>query len=107
MIELRNVWRTYQVGDSEVHALRDVDLGLDEGDYMAVVGPSGSGKSTLLNILGCLDRPTGGEYVFRGARAYPSYLQAGPSFFIEKSKRRMIAEDIKAALSLEIGRAHV
>jgi putative ABC transport system ATP-binding protein len=66
LIELRNIWRTYQVGDSEVHALRDVDLGLDEGDYMAVVGPSGSGKSTLLNILGCLDRPTGGEYVFRG-----------------------------------------
>jgi putative ABC transport system ATP-binding protein len=66
VIELRNVWRTYQVGDSEVHALRDVDLTLGEGDYMAVVGPSGSGKSTLLNILGCLDRPTGGEYVFRG-----------------------------------------
>ena len=66
MIELRNIWRTSQVGDSEVQALRDVDLGLDEGDYMAVVGPSGSGKSTLLNILGCLDRPTGGEYVFRG-----------------------------------------
>jgi putative ABC transport system ATP-binding protein len=66
LIELRNIWRTYQVGDSEVHALRDVDLTLGEGDYMAVVGPSGSGKSTLLNILGCLDRPTGGEYVFRG-----------------------------------------
>jgi putative ABC transport system ATP-binding protein len=66
LIELSNIWRTYRVGDSKVHALRDVDLVLDKGDYLAVVGPSGSGKSTLLNILGCLDRPTSGEYVFDG-----------------------------------------
>ncbi len=66
LIELSNIWRTYRVGDSEVNALRDVDLVLDKGDYLAVVGPSGSGKSTLLNILGCLDRPTSGEYVFDG-----------------------------------------
>jgi putative ABC transport system ATP-binding protein len=66
MITLTGVWRTYRVGDADVHALRDVDLQIGEGDYLAVVGPSGSGKSTLLNILGCLDRPTGGRYVFRG-----------------------------------------
>jgi len=54
------------MGDSDVHALRDVDLDIAEGDYLAVVGPSGSGKSTLLNILGCLDRPTRGAYGFRG-----------------------------------------
>jgi putative ABC transport system ATP-binding protein len=66
LIELHEIWRTYTVGDSQVHALRDVDLNLAEGDYLAVVGPSGSGKSTLLNILGCLDRPTSGTYVFRG-----------------------------------------
>ena len=66
MIELKNLWRTYQVGDSEVHALHGVDLTIGRGDYLAVVGPSGSGKSTLLNILGCLDRPTSGSYAFNG-----------------------------------------
>lgn len=64
MIELRDLWRTYQVGDSEVHALHGVDLSIERGDYLAVIGPSGSGKSTLLNILGCLDRPTSGSYSF-------------------------------------------
>jgi len=64
VIELRDLWRTYQVGDSEVHALHGVDLTIDKGDYLAVVGPSGSGKSTLLNILGCLDRPSSGSYTF-------------------------------------------
>jgi len=64
MIELKSLWRTYQVGDSEVHALHGVDLTIGRGDYLAVIGPSGSGKSTLLNILGCLDRPTSGSYVF-------------------------------------------
>ncbi len=66
VIELRELWRTYQVGDSEVHALRGVDLTIGRGDYLAVIGPSGSGKSTLLNILGCLDRPTSGSYAFDG-----------------------------------------
>jgi putative ABC transport system ATP-binding protein len=68
VISLCGVWRTYQVGDTEVHALRDVDVEVAQGDYLAVVGPSGSGKSTLLNVLGCLDRPTRGSYVFRGRR---------------------------------------
>ena len=54
------------MGDAEVHALKDVDLTIAAGDYLAVVGPSGSGKSTLLNVLGCLDRPTCGRYCFGG-----------------------------------------
>jgi len=66
MIELKDLWRTYQVGDSQVHALHGVDLTIGRGDYLAVIGPSGSGKSTLLNILGCLDRPTSGSYFFDG-----------------------------------------
>ncbi len=66
MIVLADLWRTYRVGDSDVHAMRAVDLTIGEGDYLAVMGPSGSGKSTLLNILGCLDRPTSGTYTFDG-----------------------------------------
>ena len=66
MIVLEHVWRTYHMGDADVHALRAVDLTIAEGDFLAVVGPSGSGKSTLLHILGCLDRPTSGAYRFRG-----------------------------------------
>lgn len=64
MIALENVWRVYQVGDAEVNALKDVNLTIREGEHVALVGPSGSGKSTLLHIVGCLDRPTRGRYIF-------------------------------------------
>jgi len=66
MLELSGIWRRYVVGDSEVNALRDVSLGVERGEHLAVMGPSGSGKSTLLHILGCLDRPTAGRYLFDG-----------------------------------------
>ena len=62
MIELKGINRTYQVGDSVVHALNGLDLFVPAGEYVTVMGPSGSGKSTLLNLLGCLDRPTSGSY---------------------------------------------
>ena len=58
MIRLENVWRTYRVGDEEVHAVRNVSLEIGPGEHVALIGPSGSGKSTMLHVLGCLDRPT-------------------------------------------------
>lgn len=63
MIELQGVNKTYQVGDSPLRALRDVDLLVGEGEYLSVMGPSGSGKSTLLNMIGLLDRPDSGSYL--------------------------------------------
>ena len=66
VIELRGITRVYSTGRLEVAALRGVDLDVYAGDFLAIVGPSGSGKSTLMNIIGCLDRPTGGTYHLAG-----------------------------------------
>ena len=65
-IRLSGIERVFQLGDSEVHALRHLDLAIAPGEYVAVMGPSGSGKSTLLNLLGLLDRPDAGSYQFEG-----------------------------------------
>jgi len=66
MIEMRGIRKVYSTGRVEVVALSGVDLEVDAGEYLAIVGPSGSGKSTLMNILGCLDTPSAGEYVLSG-----------------------------------------
>jgi len=68
LIELRNICKTYQMGIMQVEAVCDVSLDVAEGELTAIMGPSGSGKSTLMNILGCLDRPSRGEYTLNGQR---------------------------------------
>ena len=66
MIELKNIVRAFHVGDQVVHALDEMNLSIQSGEYVSIMGSSGSGKSTLLNVLGLLDTPTGGEYFLNG-----------------------------------------
>jgi len=67
VIDIRGLTRVYGMEDALVYALAGVDLQVKRGEFVAIMGPSGSGKSTLMNILGCLDRPTSGDYILDGA----------------------------------------
>ena len=66
LLDLKNISKRYQIGSVEVNALRSIDLKIEKGEYVALMGPSGSGKSTLMNIIGCLDTPSGGKYNLNG-----------------------------------------
>lgn len=66
LISMKNIWKTYQMGTEELHALRDVSFDVKRNEYVAIIGPSGSGKSTLMNLIGCLDSPSKGEYWING-----------------------------------------
>lgn len=66
MIKISNMYKTYKMGDNIINALNNVNLDIDEHEFVAITGPSGSGKSTLMNVLGCLDTPTSGNYILDG-----------------------------------------
>jgi len=66
VIRTYNLWKTYVMGDTEIHAVSGVDVEIKRGEYVAIMGPSGSGKSTLMNLIGCLDTPTSGQYYING-----------------------------------------
>ncbi|OIK15596.1 macrolide ABC transporter ATP-binding protein [Bacillus sp. MUM 116] len=66
IIQISHLMKTYQLGGETVHALNDVSLEIDQGEFLAIIGPSGSGKSTLMNMIGCLDRPESGAYLLDG-----------------------------------------
>mgnify|MGYP004584605963 FL=1 len=66
LIELKGINKTYKNGDQELRVLKDIDLEVEKGEFVAIMGPSGSGKSTLMNVIGLLDRPTSGEYFLEG-----------------------------------------
>ncbi len=66
IIETKEIWKTYKMGDETIHALHGVSFSIQRNEYIAIIGPSGSGKSTLMNLIGCLDTPTQGEYWLNG-----------------------------------------
>ena len=66
LIETQDLWKTYEMGSEQIHALRSVSIAIERGEYIAITGPSGSGKSTLMNLIGCLDTPTRGTYQLNG-----------------------------------------
>ena len=68
LIRTTDLWKSYEMGAETIHALRGVNVNVDKGEYVAIMGPSGSGKSTLMNLIGCLDTPSRGTYELNSRR---------------------------------------
>ena len=86
LIDIRDITKVYEMGEEKVHALSGVTVGVERGEYVAIMGPSGSGKSTLMNLIGCLDTPSSGSYVLNG-----------------KEVARMTDDELAAIRNQEIG----
>jgi putative ABC transport system ATP-binding protein len=86
LIDIRDITKVYEMGEEKVHALSGVTVGVERGEYVAIMGPSGSGKSTLMNLIGCLDTPTAGSYILNG-----------------KEVARMTDDELAAIRNQEIG----
>lgn len=71
ILELKGIYKDYQQGKMSVPVLKDINFSMEEGEYVAIMGPSGSGKTTLMNIIGCLDKPTKGEFFWMVRRLEP------------------------------------
>ena len=85
ILEMRDICKDYPMGKGVAHILKNVNLDVEEGEYLAIMGPSGSGKTTLMNIIGCLDVPTSGTYILDGENGYPleaEELQAGETVYV-------------------------
>ena len=87
VIQTDGLWKTYEMGTEQLHALRGVSMQIRRGEYVAIMGPSGSGKSTLMNMIGCLDSPTKGNYAIRksASSSRPSICWPAPRRFIMSS----------------------
>ncbi len=100
MIDLHDVYKIYETGDTQVHALDGINLHIDEGEFVAIVGQSGSGKSTCMNIIGCLDIPTAGKYILDGIDV--STLSDDELSYIRKYKLGFIFQQYNLIQKLNI-----
>ena len=104
VISADNLTKTYDMGDVSVHALRGVSLNIDSGEFLSVTGPSGSGKSTFMHILGCLDRPTSGQYILDGHEIWIKLFMAGHSHWAGIKHKKGRVDKLRSNLFSKLSR---